>query len=153
MTGFSKKAAQASAGMAYLAGTGPAGKACRDCDHFHLFAKVGECKEYRRTSTDKKTTISGDNAACRKFVEKPVAPVAPITPAPPPRPSLPQKTCAMPNCKRHVDSWARFCAYHWFGLPDTHQQRVTAARKEEAPALADAVAAAVYWSQTEGERP
>ncbi len=142
-----------SRGMAHFAATGPVGKTCADCAHLRpALGKMSYCSEYQRLTRDKKTTITGYAQACNKFVAKPSAP-PPKPVAPPPRPTLPQKICAMPTCKRHVDSWAQFCAYHWFGLPDTHQQRVTAARKEEAPALADAVTAAVRWLQTEGDRP
>jgi hypothetical protein len=151
MTGFSKQ--DAIPGMAHFRGSGPVGKTCADCAEFAPYGEErdGDCRTYARITGNSGRTISRRNAACQKFVAKAAPPPKPV--APPPGPALPQKTCEMPNCKGPVDSWAQLCGYHWWELPISQQQRNVAARKEEPPALADAVAAAVRWLQTEGERP
>lgn len=162
MTGFSRKAAQASAGMAHLAGTGPVGKVCRDCAYMVFFGKSGYCEEYRRLTRDKKATITGSAHACNKFKPKSAAPAAGAAPAPAqstaglfgpapqPRPRR-ASACRVPGCTRAIDPWTAFCGYHWHGLPTTYQERLVAARKStDTAALPEAIRAAVEHIEAEG---
>lgn len=164
MTVVSRKAALASTGMAHLAGTGPVGKVCRDCDHMTFFGKSGYCAEYRRLTRDKKATITGSAHACNKFKPKTATPAAGATPAPAqstaglfgPAPQLrPLRplACRVPGCGRTIDPWTAFCGYHWHGLPASFQERLAAARKSTDPAaLPEAIHAAVEHIEAE-EKP
>jgi hypothetical protein len=66
------------AGMAHWAGTGPAGKVCRDCAAWVLIENKRLCEKYKRMmgkdEWDMKKVIPGDTAACRHFEQKPIPP-------------------------------------------------------------------------------
>lgn len=150
MTGFSKQ--DAVPGMAHFRGSGPVGKTCADCAEFAPGEKghAGCCNAYYRTARKKGPAFSSGYAACQKFLAK--APPPKPTPAPV-RTALPTKACAMPKCTHAVDPWAQFCGYHWFGLPDSLQSRIVAARRQEGDTLAEAVATAIQWLTEDGRRP
>ncbi len=152
MTGFSKR--DAVPGMAHFRGSGPVGKTCADCAEFRdrVGAKQpdGTCDAFYRSARKRGAVINPSNAACQKFLAK--APPPKPTPAPVPA-ALPTKACAMPKCTHAVDPWAQFCGYHWFGLPDSLQSRIVAARRQEGDTLAEAVATAIQWLTEDGRRP
>jgi hypothetical protein len=124
MTAFSKADVQQSAGMAYLAGTGPSGKICRDCTHMVFFGKKGHCEKYRSQTRDKRATITGSAAACNKFAQK--APVArKPRPVPPRWTPLPVR-CAVPDCSHDEVEGRSFCATHWDAIPPLLRDALTA---------------------------
>lgn len=57
-------------GMAHFAGTGPAGKRCKDCEHFQTLGKKMVCWDYVRLTKDRKKSITGKAASCSHFQPK-----------------------------------------------------------------------------------
>lgn len=76
------------AGMAHFAGTGPAGKTCRECAFwahgpYDYRAKVGKyrgliepatCNKYRRITTRTGSKVPDDAMACRYFEQNQAVP-------------------------------------------------------------------------------
>jgi hypothetical protein len=61
--------------MAHWAGTGPTGKACRDCAAWVLVGRVRLCDKYKRMmgkdEWETKKVIPSGTAACKYFEPKP----------------------------------------------------------------------------------
>jgi hypothetical protein len=54
-------------GMAHFAGTGPAGKHCKDCV---LWGRGGACQKFKEMMGHKGPSISGWQLSCRHFQQK-----------------------------------------------------------------------------------
>jgi hypothetical protein len=55
-------------GMAHFAGSGPAGKCCRDCAHFGV-NKANRCQQFKTLTGKYGPPIPGDALSCRHFTE------------------------------------------------------------------------------------